>query len=74
MCMLDFILWGAIMNTYLKTSITKDDINQMVKVPELSDTDIQNIETELKMDVREFYNRQAREYLNLQNSVEEMNI
>ena len=58
------------MNAYIKTNITKDDINQLVKIPELSNTDIENAQRELKTLVRDFYNKEIREYLNTNLTVE----
>ena len=58
------------MNTYLKTNITKDDINQVVKIPELTNADIKNAELELKTVVRDFYNQEVRAYLNMQPTIE----
>ena len=59
------------MNIYPKTNITKDDINQMVSVPEISNTDIKNAEMELRSVVRDFYNKEVRKHLDMQTDIEE---
>lgn len=59
------------MNIYQKTNITKDDINQMVSVPEISNTDIKNAEMELRSVVRDFYNKEVRKHLDMHTDIEE---
>lgn len=59
------------MNIYQKTNITKDDINQMVSVPEISNTDIKNAEMELRSVVRDFYNKEVRKHLDMNTDIEE---